>query len=60
MLKSEPFNAVILTEDLGDGRTRKYVVDTDTGEVMLKTCPQQENCPVLKTKVKSGASPSLA
>ena len=35
-IKSEPFNAVIMIEDLGDGRVRKLVVDTDTGEIMLK------------------------
>lgn len=36
-VKSEPFNAVILTEDLGNGQSKKYFVNTDTGEVMFET-----------------------
>lgn len=41
--ESDHFPCVILTEDLGYGRVRKYVVNTETGEVMLK---KEEGDPV--------------
>ena len=34
--KSKPFNAIIITEGLANGKQRKIVVDTDTGEIMLE------------------------
>ena len=36
MIKSKQFPAIIITEDLGYGRRRKRVVDTETGEIMLQ------------------------